>query len=357
MKKLIIIIVAIFYGIVYYSCKDNIVTPPPVQSPVAKIDASATSGDAPLTVTFKDVSTGEITTRLWTFGDGSTSSNSVVTKTFTSSGSYSITLKVKGPGGDDSDIKNVTVVETLKPPTGVSASQSSFDYIKITWNAVSNAEGYYIYRATTNTSSGEYMGKTASTYYSDNTPIKAKSYYYYVKTFKGSDTSPESSRVLGYKLGWRFENVKIYKPSNGIGFSFDLFAYGFYNIPHTLAIYAIYNKNGVYYYVPGSGWQDATIYKTILKPLSNTYLFSNLVVWLYTTTWHPDYRNNKYPQYIAMKVYKSSNPSYLNYPTYEETAYYPIYWYGNEGKQQLKLGEQLSQEESVRIREQLRIEK
>ena len=40
--------------------------------PVAQFTGSPTNGAAPLVVTFTDTSTGTITNRYWTFGDGAT---------------------------------------------------------------------------------------------------------------------------------------------------------------------------------------------------------------------------------------------------------------------------------------------
>ncbi|MGH9891650.1 MAG: PKD domain-containing protein, partial [bacterium] len=47
--------------------------PSPPTVPTAGFNANPTSGTAPLTVTFTDTSTGNITTWSWSFGDGTTS--------------------------------------------------------------------------------------------------------------------------------------------------------------------------------------------------------------------------------------------------------------------------------------------
>ncbi|MHC1727329.1 MAG: PKD domain-containing protein [Syntrophobacteraceae bacterium] len=67
--------------------------------PMADFSASSVSGAAPLTVSFTDSSTGEITGWLWDFGDGATSSAQNPDHTYTSSGIYTAALTVIGPGG------------------------------------------------------------------------------------------------------------------------------------------------------------------------------------------------------------------------------------------------------------------
>jgi len=66
-------------------------------------------GPPPLTVRFGDLSTGEITSRLWDFGDGGTSTNSDPQHTFTKCPGdkemCTVRLTVCGPGGCDTMTK------------------------------------------------------------------------------------------------------------------------------------------------------------------------------------------------------------------------------------------------------------
>lgn len=74
--------------------------PAPVpQAPVATFTVAPSAGRAPLTVTFQDASTGDITQRTWTFGDGTTSTETHPIHTYTSPGSFPVSLTVAGPGG------------------------------------------------------------------------------------------------------------------------------------------------------------------------------------------------------------------------------------------------------------------
>ena len=79
-----------------YTLSAVYVTPPPV----ASFTGNPTFGGAPLTVTFTDMSTGNITGRSWIFGDGGktdTTTNSVV-HTY-GLGTYTVTQIETGPGG------------------------------------------------------------------------------------------------------------------------------------------------------------------------------------------------------------------------------------------------------------------
>jgi uncharacterized repeat protein (TIGR01451 family) len=77
--------------------------------PVADFSAAPVSGEAPLTVTFTDESTGVIDTYLWDFGDGNTSADQNPVHTFTASGTYIVELTVTGPGGTDTATLTISV--------------------------------------------------------------------------------------------------------------------------------------------------------------------------------------------------------------------------------------------------------
>ena len=65
--------------------------------------AEPLSGSPPLTVQFKDSSTGNITQWLWVFGDDETSSEQNPEHTYTEPGRYTVVLRVSGP--EQFDIK------------------------------------------------------------------------------------------------------------------------------------------------------------------------------------------------------------------------------------------------------------
>jgi PKD repeat protein len=73
----------------------------PAQAPVADFRASPTSGQAPLSVAFTNLSTGSITARSWDFGDGASSSAANPTHVYNRAGTFMVRLTVTGPGGSD----------------------------------------------------------------------------------------------------------------------------------------------------------------------------------------------------------------------------------------------------------------
>ena len=74
------------------------------ETPTALFSASPTSGVDPLTVSFTDQSTGDITSWSWSFGDSGTSTDQNPTHTYNTADTYTVTLTVTGPGGSDTKI-------------------------------------------------------------------------------------------------------------------------------------------------------------------------------------------------------------------------------------------------------------
>jgi len=99
----------------------------PPQPPVAGFSASPTSGTVPLNVNFTDLSTGSITSYSWNFGDSGTSTAQNPSHTYTSVGTYTVSLTVTGPGGNDTETQTnvITVNQVAAPVAGFGASPTS----------------------------------------------------------------------------------------------------------------------------------------------------------------------------------------------------------------------------------------
>jgi PKD repeat protein len=78
--------------------------------PTANFRATPRSGDSPLTVSFKDRSTGNPTSWLWNFGDGTTSTQQNPSHTYTQPNTYSVSLTATNAGGSHTRTKNNHIV-------------------------------------------------------------------------------------------------------------------------------------------------------------------------------------------------------------------------------------------------------
>jgi PKD repeat protein len=86
-------------------------------TPVAAFLSTVESGTAPLTVQFVDSSVNTPTSWVWSFGDGNTSTLQNPSHTYTTEGTYTVTLTVTNAGGSDTMTKaryiSVTYAEPL----------------------------------------------------------------------------------------------------------------------------------------------------------------------------------------------------------------------------------------------------
>jgi PKD repeat protein len=87
-------------------------------APAVDFIADVTSGLAPLTVNFTNLTIGA-TSNFWDFGDGNTSTSRDASNTYASAGTYTVTLSAVGPGGTNSLTKPGVIVVTNPPPPSV----------------------------------------------------------------------------------------------------------------------------------------------------------------------------------------------------------------------------------------------
>jgi PKD repeat protein len=96
----------------------NTVTGSGAVPPTANFTGSPTSGLPPLAVLFTDNSTGSITSRLWDFGDGTTTNTVAIslTHTYSAVGTNTVMLTVTGPVGTNTQTRANYVAVTNSPP-------------------------------------------------------------------------------------------------------------------------------------------------------------------------------------------------------------------------------------------------
>ena len=78
--------------------------------PIANFSADVIEGGVPLTVNFTDLSSGNISGRNWNFGDGATSADINPQHTYTTTGTFTVTLNINGPGGSDTASTTIRVL-------------------------------------------------------------------------------------------------------------------------------------------------------------------------------------------------------------------------------------------------------
>lgn len=129
----------------------NVATIP--KPPVASFTTSATSGSVPLTVSLDGSGSsdpdGTVSTYSWSFGDFATGSGPTASHTFTTSGTFPVTLTVTDDSGmSSSTTKNISVggAPTVAP-TGLTKTGSGCcnTYGDFAWNMVPGATAYEIH--------------------------------------------------------------------------------------------------------------------------------------------------------------------------------------------------------------------
>jgi PKD repeat protein len=90
--------------------------------PVANFDFSYSDNAAPALVTFSNYST-DADEYLWNFGDGGTSSTMSPTHTYEVAGTFSISLKASGRGGENVMSKSITIIQ---PTTYIVRNSTSY---------------------------------------------------------------------------------------------------------------------------------------------------------------------------------------------------------------------------------------
>jgi PKD repeat protein len=97
--------------------REDYITVKAENPPRAQFIGYPRQGTAPLTVLFVDLSRGSVTSRLWDFGDGSTSTERFAVHTYENPGKYTVKLKVTNSGGSDTATRvNYIRVNAVHPP-------------------------------------------------------------------------------------------------------------------------------------------------------------------------------------------------------------------------------------------------
>ena len=100
-KYTVNLIVGNNYGINSVTKQNYITVTNPLTAPVANFSATPVSGSSPLKVTFTDISTGSPNSWIWSFGDGTYSTQQNPEHTYSRAGKYNVSLTARNSKGSN----------------------------------------------------------------------------------------------------------------------------------------------------------------------------------------------------------------------------------------------------------------
>ena len=204
------------------------------------------------------------------------------------------------------------ITSITKP--NINVSSHNYNSIKITYDKVTGADGYIIYRSTSKSSGYKQIKITSSTSYTDKNLTTGKTYYYKVKAYSYSDTKAKYySSTSSYKLA----KPTVAKPKYSVS-SYD------------------YNVNKIVITKP-SGAHGYAIYRSDSKDGN----FKLLAVTTKTTYYDKKLTTGK-AYYYKVKAYRTVNRSkkygfYSNVLESVPTLKTPTFTVENSSRDSLKL--------------------
>ena len=106
--------------------------PPQFSNVIANFIINITYPNAPLNVSFTDISMGTPNAWFWNFGDGTFSNEQNPTHTYLSSGNYSVTLKVNNENSTDTTVATINVLKNNVLPVADFIAKPAYNYSSLT---------------------------------------------------------------------------------------------------------------------------------------------------------------------------------------------------------------------------------
>ncbi|WP_292389921.1 PKD domain-containing protein [Methanosarcina sp. UBA5] len=192
---------------------DYITVTAPLQIPDADFSASKTSGEAPLTVSFTDDSSGSPNTWQWNFGDSSdTLTEYNPTHTYTTAGTYTVTETVTNAAGKDTETKTNYITATAPKSNGPASDYTSYPTKSEVLTFVNKYQGRSDFIETVSEASGsdhpewkwdiwrdQSGNKFISFYHDENNPNGYDSIYFDNKGIENSNPKTVSPPIESHK--------------------------------------------------------------------------------------------------------------------------------------------------------------
>jgi len=140
---------------------------------------------------------------------------------------FYIAVAAKNASGEGSKSSEITVTTKLPAPEGVTAAPLNANTIQISWNAVTGASQYKIYRSDSATGTYSSIVTTPNAPYNDQNRDVATDYYYKVSAVTGSNNEGELSGYASARIPvqtkeitkFRFEEFGVDGNINGTNIS------------------------------------------------------------------------------------------------------------------------------------------
>jgi fibronectin type 3 domain-containing protein len=123
------------------------------------------------------------------------SSTSYTDASLTGGAIYYYKVSATGPNGEGDQSAYISTGTLPITPTGVSATALSASSIQITWNAVSGASSYILYRSDSSDGVYTFLGSSSTALYADTGLNSSTTYYYKVEAINAIGTSDQSAYV------------------------------------------------------------------------------------------------------------------------------------------------------------------